>query len=129
MTHIACPLYLQGSQGIVLSPPQTAVASGLFFSQAMACPFLCLLASKDTVSAVSCLLTDQFFYYRAPLAWAALSSLFGCLPRAEQWWDTGQPHTAAPDVGRGVQERISGCRHPVIVRVLGELWGRVAVCG
>lgn len=63
-SHCLSPLLAatQVWQGIVLSPPQTAVASDLFFSQAlaMARPFLCLLANKDIVSAVSCLLPDQF---------------------------------------------------------------------
>lgn len=48
--------------GLHSEPPKTGATSGLFFSQAPAttCPFLCLLASADTVFAVSLLLPGQF---------------------------------------------------------------------
>lgn len=94
----------------------------------MARPFLCLLANKDIVSAVSCLLPDQFLTTGLPWLgqlWALLLAVcpgLACVPPLLS-------PTAAPDVGRGIQERISGHRHPVVACILREMWGRVAVCG
>lgn len=114
MAHIACPLYLhlQFWQDIALNPPQTAVASGLFYSQAptLAYSFLCLLASKDTISAVSCQIS---FYLQGSLVLGS-SELSLWLPPLG--WAELQ-HCPAPDVGRGLLERMSGHRHPVCVCV------------
>lgn len=118
-------------------PPKTGAKSGLFFSQAPAttCPFLCLLASTDTVSAASLLQPGRFL--AAGLPWLVqLRALISAVPQ-DKAVTPGLARVppppgsvAAPDACRGGQGGISGRRRPAAACAPSrEPWGRAAVCG